>query len=148
MDGTVVKNSLLAGLAVVGTAVAEGLGGFDAALEVLVALMVADYVTGILVAGFWQNSTKTECGGLSSQVCFQGLIKKMMVLLLVYIGVQLDEATGNDYIRTAVIFFFIGNEGISLLENFALMGVPFPSFIQNALEALQEQGNQGEDQSE
>ena len=58
-------------------------------------------------------------------------------------GVLLDNATGANYIRMAVILFFIGNEGISLLENLGLMGVPFPAFLRRALEALRDQGDKG-----
>ena len=66
-----------------------------------------------------------------------------MILLLVWLAVLLDGALGTGYIRMAVILFFIGNEGLSLLENLGLMGVPFPSFLQRALEALQKQGEEG-----
>lgn len=60
----------------------------------------------------------------------------------------LDSAIGAEYIRTAVILFFIGNEGLSLLENLGLMGVPFPAFLKRALEALREQGDRGEGSGE
>jgi toxin secretion/phage lysis holin len=66
-----------------------------------------------------------------------------MILVLVMIGVLLDQAMGTEYIRMMVVIFFIGNEGISLLENLGLMGVPYPEFLRKALEALHEQGNQG-----
>lgn len=143
MDANMIKNGALAGLSLVGTFVAEALGGWDAAMQVLVALMVADYVTGVLVAAVWHNSNKSQSGALDSKAGFKGLVKKGMVLLLVWIGVLLDQAMGTNYIRTAVVLFFIGNEGISLLENLGLMGVPYPAFLQKALEALHDQGDQG-----
>ena len=65
--------------------------------------------------------------------------------LLVWIGVLLDQALGAAYVRTAVILFFIGNEGLSLLENLGLMGIPYPGFLQKTLEALHDKGNQGGD---
>lgn len=145
MDAVHIKNSVLAVLAAVGTFVAHALGGWDAAMQVLVALMAADYLTGILVAAVWQRSNKSATGALDSKAGFKGILKKGMILVLVWLGVLLDHATGANYIRTAVVLFFVGNEGISLLENLGLMGVPYPAFLKKALEALHDQGNQGEE---
>lgn len=75
---------------------------------------------------------------------FKGLLKKGMILLLVWLGVLLDNAMGAAYIRTAVVLFFVGNEGLSLLENLGIMGVPIPKFMRNALEALRDKGDEGE----
>ena len=144
MDAVEIKNSVLAAFAAVGTFVVHELGGWDSAMKVLVALMAADYLTGILVASVWHRSNKSKTGALESGACFKGLLKKGMILLLVWLGVLLDSALGAAYIRTAIIIFFIGNEGLSLLENLGLMGVPFPSFFKRALEALREQGDKGE----
>lgn len=148
MDAMYIKNSVLAVLSAVGTFVAHGLGGWDAAMQVLVALMAADYLTGVLVAAVWQRSNKSTTGALDSKAGFKGLCKKCAILLLVWIGVLLDHAIGAEYVRTAVILFFTGNEGLSLLENLGLMGVPFPGFLQRALEALREQGDHGEGSGE
>ena len=148
MDAVHIKNSVLAVLAAVGTFVAHALGGWDAAMQVLVALMAADYLTGILVAAVWQRSNKSATGALDSKAGFKGLLKKGMILLLVWLGVLLDNTLGAAYIRTAIIIFFIGNEGLSLLENLGLMGVPFPAFLKRALGALREQGDKGEDGGE
>lgn len=145
MDANVIKNGILAGLAVFGSFAANALGGWDAAMQVLVALMVADYITGVLVAAVWHKSSKSSSGTLNSVAGFKGLLKKCAILALVWIGVLLDNATGANYIRTAVVLFFIGNEGISLLENLGLMGVPYPTFLKKALEALHDRGDQGED---
>ena len=144
MDANVIKNGILAGLAVFGSFAANSLGGWDASLQVLIALMVADYITGVLVAAVWQRSSKSETGALDSKAGFKGILKKGMILVLVWLGVLLDRATGANYIRTAVVLFFIGNEGISLLENLGLMGVPYPAFLKKALEALKEDGDNGE----
>lgn len=139
-----IKNGVLTALAVAGSALANALGGWDAALKVLVALMVADYITGVLVAALWQRSNKSETGALDSKAGFKGICKKGMILLLVWLGVLLDQAMGAAYIRTAVVLFFIGNEGLSLLENLGLMGVPFPATLENMLEALRKKGDEGE----
>ena len=145
MDYNAVKNGILAALAAVGSWVANALGGWDASMQVLVALMVADYLTGVLVAAVWQRSNKSASGALDSKAGFKGILKKCMILLLVWIGVLLDNATGVNYIRMAVVLFFVGNEGISLLENLGLMGVPVPAFLKRALEALRDQGDKGRD---
>ena len=143
MDANVIKNGILAGLAVFGSFAANALGGWDASLQVLIALMVADYITGVLVAAVWHKSSKSSSGTLNSVAGFKGILKKCMILMLVWIGVLLDQALGSAYARTAVVLFFVGNEGISLLENLGLMGVPFPAFLRRALEALRDQGDKG-----
>ena len=145
MDYNAVKNGVLAALAAVGSWIANALGGWDASMQVLVALMVVDYLTGVLVAAVWQRSSKSETGALDSKAGFRGILKKCAILLLVWIGVLLDNATGVNSIRMAVVLFFVGNEGISLLENLGLMGVPFPAFLKRALEALRDQGDKGRD---
>lgn len=144
MDAVHIKNGVLAALAAVGTFVAHALGGWDAAMQILIALMAADYLTGVLVAAVWKKSNKSETGALDSKAGFKGLLKKGMILLLVWLGVLLDNAMGASYIRTAVVLFFVGNEGLSLLENLGLMGVPFPAFLKKALEALRDKGDAGE----
>ena len=136
MDAVHIKNCVLAAFAAVGTVAAQALGGWDAAMQVLVALMAADYLTGVLVAAVWQRSRKTESGALDSKAGYIGLLKKGMILLV-------DNALGETYIRMAIMLFFVGNEGLSLLENLGLMGVPFPAFLERALEALREQGDNG-----
>ena len=145
MDYNAVKNGVLAALAAVGSWIANALGGWDASMHVLVALMVADYLTGVLVAAVWHKSSKSSSGTLNSVAGFKGILKKCMILMLVWIGVLLDQALGSAYARTAVVLFFVGNEGISLLENLGLIGVPFPAFLRRALEALRDQGDKGEE---
>lgn len=138
-----IKNCVLAAMAAVGTFVANALGGWDAAMKVLVALMVADYITGWLVAAVWHRSNKSATGALDSNAGFKGLCKKGGILLIIWVATLLDSAIGAAYVRTAVILFFIGNEGLSVLENLGLMGVPYPKFLNKMLEALQEQGDKG-----
>lgn len=138
-----IKNWVLATVAALGSLVANSLGGWTADMKVLVFMMGADYLTGILVAALWQRSDKSRTGALDSKAGFRGLCKKGVILLLVWLGVLLDEALGVSYVRTAVILFFLGNEGLSLLENIGLMGVPFPAFLKKALEALRDKGDKG-----
>ncbi len=137
------KNWGLVTWAALGSLVANTLGGWTADMKVLVFMMGADYLTGVLVAALWQRSDKSRTGALDSKAGFRGLCKKGVILLLVWLGVLLDEALGVSYVRTAVILFFLGNEGLSLLENIGLMGVPFPAFLKKALEALRDKGDKG-----
>jgi len=143
MSAVQIKNGVLWVLAAVGSYTAHALGGWDAAMQVLVAMMAADYLTGVLVAGVWKKSGKSETGALDSKAGFKGLCKKGTILLVVWVSVLLDWALGVDYVRTMTILFFVGNEGLSLLENLGLMGVPFPGFLKAALEALREEGDRG-----
>lgn len=147
MDVVYVKNVILAALAAVGSWIANALGGWDTSMTLLVALMAADYLTGVLVAAVWQRSNKSATGALDSKAGFKGLCKKGVILVLVWVGCLLDDALGGGYVRMAVILFFVGNEGISLLENLGLMGVPYPAFLQRMLEALRDEGDQGKEQT-
>lgn len=130
------KNMVLGVLAMVGSAMAQALGGWDMALKVLIGFMALDYITGWLVAAVWHKSSKSETGTLASNAGFKGLIKKCMILALVWMAAMLDRVTGSDFVRTAVCMFFIANEGLSILENTAIMGVPYPSFVKNMLDAM------------
>lgn len=139
------KEGILAAFAAVGAFVAQELGGWDTALIVLLSVMGIDYLTGLLVAGVFHRSNKTEGGGLSSRASFQGLVRKMVVLLLVWLGALLDRVIGSDYVRTAVCLFFIANDALSILENTALMGVPYPAFLTGMLEALRKKQDGGKE---
>jgi toxin secretion/phage lysis holin len=136
------RSGIFAGIAAVGSMAANQLGGWDASLILLVGMMAADYLTGVLVALLWK-SPKSESGKLSSKAGFKGICKKVVILLAVWIGTLLDAATGAKYIRTAIVLFYIGNEGLSLIENLGLMGVPYPPAMKKALEAMREQGERG-----
>lgn len=144
MEPMEIKNGILAALAAVGAFIANQLGGWDTAMVLLAGLMVADYITGVLLAAIWQKSTKSATGALSSVAGFKGLIKKGMILLMVWVAHLLDLALGIDYVRMMVVLFFCGNEGLSLLENLGLMGVPYPAFIHKMLEALKDKGDAGQ----
>ena len=106
------------------------LGGCDGLLYALIAFVVIDYITGVMCA----INDKT----LSSEVGFQGICRKVLIFLLVGIANILDVqviGTGS-VLRTAVIFFYISNEGVSLLENAAHLGLPVPEKIKTVLEQL------------
>ena len=144
MNGSTIKNIVLVVLSAVGGFIAEHLGGIDQMLVTLMIFMSVDYVTGVSVALFFHKSTKTISGGASSKEGFKGIVRKMCILLLVGLAHELDNIMGIDYTRALAILFFIGNEGLSILENMGLMGVPYPKFIKNALEVIKDNGDSGE----
>ena len=120
--------------------VIEGLyGEWTTALSILAIMMGVDYITGVLVA-ISGKSPKTDGGGLSSKIGFVGLAKKGFIMLIVLVATQLDKAIGNTAMvfQTAAVFYYIANEGLSILENADLMGVPFPAFISERLESMRE----------
>lgn len=111
-------------------------GGWDTALMVLVLFMAVDYVTGLLVAGVFKASPKSQGGSLDSRAGFKGLCKKGVTLLIVLVACQLDILLKTDIIRSAAIIGFCANEVISIVENAGLMGIPIPAVIINAIEVL------------
>ena len=137
MNAKEIYYASLGGIAVVGTIIAEALGGWDTSLKVLIIFMAIDYLTGILCALVWKKSPKSESGAFESKASLKGLIRKCAVLILVYIGALLDELTEQTIVRTAVIIFFIANDGFSIIENLGIMGVPMPDVVKNACELLQ-----------
>ena len=148
MNAMHIKNMVLAVLAVAGSAIAQALGGWDMALKVLICFMVLDYATGLMVAAIWHKSSKSGTGALSSDAGFKGLAKKCVMLALVWMGALLDQATSSDFARDAVCMFFIANEGLSILENTAVMGIPYPAFIKNMLDAIRQASDQGKQNTE
>lgn len=126
---------------VIGAWIAALLGGWNSALGTLVIFMAADYITGLIVAGVFHKSGKTESGTLNSHIGWKGLCKKCVMLLFVLIAHRLDIVIGTDYIRNTVIIGFIANELISIVENAGLMGIPLPAPIKRAIEILQNKGD-------
>jgi len=121
-------------LAALGGFVGWFLGGLDGFLYALVALMVADYITGVMCA----IVDKT----LSSEVGFRGIFKKVLILVLVGIGHIIDTHLIGDgsVLRTAIIFFYCSNEGVSMLENAARLGLPIPEKLKDILAQLHNKG--------
>ena len=122
---------------VIGSAIASFFGCWDAGLATLLIFMCLDYVSGLIVAGVFKNSPKTDTGSLESKAGWKGLCRKCMTLVFVLIAYRLDLVIGTNYIRDAVIIGFIANETISLVENAGLMGVPLPTVITKAIDILQ-----------
>ena len=105
-------------------------GAWNAALEALVWAMAIDYLTGVLAA--YINPQLM----LDSRTGFRGICKKILTLLLVSLAHFVDSATGQQIVCTAVVWFFLGNEGLSILENAAKAGVPVPGKLRQTLKQL------------
>ena len=139
---TEAKAAVMGGAAVIGGMISQAFGGWDAALITLLIFMAIDYVSGLIVAGVFQASDKSESGSLSSIACWQGLLKKGMTLVIVLVAAQLDKVLGTAFVRDAVVIAYIVNETISIIENAGLMGLPIPDVIMSAIEQLQGKNEQ------
>lgn len=123
------KEYLCAIIATVGYLFIYLLGGWDVSLQCLLLAIVFDYISGMIKA----FHAKT----LSSKIGFHGILKKVGILLIVMLGVLVDRVTGNTgAVRTLVIYYFVANEGLSVIENLGQCGVPIPASIKKALKAL------------
>ena len=122
-----------AGLAALGGVATYLWGPWDALLIVLIAVIALDYLTGILNAGVH--------GRLSSAVGFRGLLKKIAIFMMVALASLVDKLVpgGNSAVRAAVCTFYIANEGISILENAAGLGLPLPGILRKMLQQLGEE---------
>ena len=123
-------------------------GGWDAALITLIIAMVIDFVSGLVVAGVFHKSKKTDSGALESKAGWKGLCRKVMTLLMVLIAYRLDLAIGVDYIKNTVIIGFIANEVISIVENAGLMGRQYPDVINKAIDILTKKSGGKDDDNE
>lgn len=120
-------------------------GGWPLGTRVLLALMALDYILGLACA-FTGHSPKTETGHFLSKVAFEGLTRKGVIMAVILVAALLDRALGGSgdalpptaMFRSAAEFFYIASEGLSIVENAGLMGVPVPRALRQALEALRE----------
>ena len=135
------KQAFCIGIGAVGAWIADLFGGFDAALITLTLFMAADYLTGLTVAGVFHRSPKTETGTLESRAGFKGLMRKGGMLLVVLVACRLDLMLGSDFIRDAAVIAFAANETLSIIENLALMGVPVPKILTEAIEILKKKSD-------
>ena len=130
------KNLFTTFVGVIGSSIASLIGGWYMALQTLIIFMTIDYITGLMVAGIVNKSTKTKHGALESVAGWKGLCRKGVALLIVLIACRLDLLTGANLIRDAVVIAYCTNEAISIIENAGLMGVPIPTRLTKAIEAL------------
>ncbi len=112
------------------------LGGWDGFLYALVTFVLTDYLTGLMAAAVEKK--------LSSEIGFKGIFRKVLIFMLVGIGHILDTRVIGDgsVLRTAVIFFYISNEGISIIENAGRIGLPIPQKLKAILEQLKTKGDE------
>lgn len=130
-----------AAVGAVGAGISTAFGGWTSAMTTLLIFMGIDYLTGLMVAGIFKRSQKTENGALESRAGFKGLCRKGVMLLIVLVACRLDIELHTTYIRDAVCIAFIVNETLSITENALLMGIPFPKALKNAIELLKAKGD-------
>jgi len=119
--------------ALVGGFITAALGGWDTMLVVLVGFVAADYLVGIIAAGME--------GKLNSAVGFKGIARKILLFVPVAIAFALDTVLQQDILRSLATWFYLANEGLSIVENLGRIGVPFPPGLLAALEQLQQKGD-------
>ena len=127
------KNIICDIISVICTTFVYLVGGFDIAMQSLLIVMVVDYLTGIASALYNKK--------INSKVGFKGIIKKFSYLCVVALSVVIDNLTGqNGLVRTVVIYFFVANDGISIIENMAEMGIKLPKKLLESLEQIKKKG--------
>lgn len=135
------KETICAIVGTIGGFISSLFGGWSAALTTLCIFMAVDYITGLIVAGVFKKSEKTETGGLESRAGWKGLCRKGVTLVIVLVAARLDMVIGATFIKDGVVIAFIANETISIVENAGLMGVPIPSVIMRAIDVLKKKAD-------
>jgi toxin secretion/phage lysis holin len=121
------------GATITGGFIGWAFGGWSVLLQVLLALAVIDYITGLLASGVE--------GKLSSKIGFKGIAKKLMIFFLVAVGHLIDKMVGDgSMVQNAIIFFYAGNELLSITENAGRIGLPVPQQIKNTVQVLKGKG--------
>jgi toxin secretion/phage lysis holin len=144
MSISTVKIYFCTAMGVIGAFVSKLFGGWTEDMMTLVIFMAVDFIMGLVVAGVFHKSNKSQTGALNSHAGWKGLCKKCVIFVFVLIAHRLDMLLGSDYIRTTTIIGFIANEMISIVENAGLMGIPLPEIITKAIEVLKHK-SEGED---
>lgn len=131
-------NALQLALAAVGAWLGWFLGGMDGLIYAMIVFVVADYATGVLCA--------VSDRRLSSEIGFNGICRKVLIFVLIGVANLIDiyVIKSGSMLRTATIFFYLSNEGISLLENAAHLGLPVPQKVKDILKQLNEKSKKGE----
>lgn len=133
-------------LAAIGGAIASFFVSMPPLVWILIAVMSIDYLTG-LITGAMGKSNKTENGYLESHAALKGLLKKSLIILVVLLAALLDQAVSAgagiqfEAVMGATCLWFIASEGLSILENVALLGIPVPKILLKLLEVMREKGN-------
>lgn len=140
------ENIFVTIIGVIGGAISTVFGGWSASMTTLLIFMGIDYITGLIVAGVFNNSPKTKSGALESRAGWKGLFRKCVTLLMVLIACRLDMVLNTTFIRDCVVIAYIANETISIIENAGLMGIPIPSVIVKAIDVLKSKAEDVEDE--
>lgn len=119
-------------------------GGWNDALTTLCVFMVIDYILGVIICFVYKKSPKTITGGASSKVMLIGLVKKVSIIFLVIIGARADLLFSTNFIEYGVIYSFILNELLSIVENLGIMNVPIPKAILSAIDILNKRGEEND----
>ena len=148
MGGDILKDWFCIAVGALGSAIASLYGGWDAALQTLIIFMGVDYITGLIVAGVFHASPKSQTGALESRAGWKGLIRKGETLLIVLVACQLDAVMATNFVRDAVIIGFIYNETLSIIENAGLMGLPIPAALTKAVDILKQRSETEQKETE
>ena len=140
------KGEILGGVGIIGSAIAELYGGWTQGMTTLVILMIIDYIMGILVAGVFGTSKKSEDGKLESRAGWKGLVRKGVTLLIVLVATRIDLMLESNFVRDAAVIGFAANELLSIVENAGLMGIPMPAVVTNAIEVLQKKAKENNEE--
>ena len=140
------KGEIIGGVGIIGSAIAELYGGWTQGMTTLVILMIIDYIMGILVAGVFGASKKSEDGKLESRAGWKGLVRKGVTLLIVLVATRIDLMLESNFVRDAAVIGFAANELLSIVENAGLMGIPMPAVVINAIEVLQKKAKENKEE--
>lgn len=143
-----IKAAVVSTVGMLGGTISYLFGGWTEDLTTLLILMGIDFVMGLLIAGVWKKSSKSESGALNSVSAWKGLCRKGASLAVVLVAYRLDVTLGVTYIKTAVVIAFIANEAISITENLGIMGVPMPVVLKKAIEVLTDKSEKEEEETE
>ena len=138
------KEAVCTSIGIVGSMIASLIGGWDTPMQALIICMIVDYISGIVVAGVFHTSKKSENGALKSSSGLKGLCRKCMILFIIVIMSQIGKVANIDYLRNTAIIGFIANEIISIVENAGLMGVPLPKIVYKAIDILNDKEKENE----
>lgn len=131
-----IKAAIGTAAGIVGATLSHIFGGWSENMTTLCIFMLIDYLTGLMVAGIFHNSPKSETGALESKAGWKGLCRKCVTLALVLIAARLDIALGLNFVKDGVVYGFMLIECLSILENTGLMGIKYPAFLTQALDLL------------
>ena len=137
-----IKDIVCTSSGIIGSMIISLLGGWDTPMQALIICMIIDYLSGLVVAGVFHSSKKSENGALKSSSGLKGLCRKCMILFIIVIMAHVCKVANIDYLRNAAIIGFIANEIISIVENAGLMGIPLPKIVYKAIDILTEKGKE------